>query len=268
MTLSMDLSDFTRRDFTFVGKTKPVLMIGDHGPAVIVIHEIYGFTPALARFCRWVANAGFRVYAPILLGTPDATNPERITRGRLLGLCISREFTLLRANRSSPIVDWLKPLARQAHQESGGPGVGVIGMCLTGGFGLSMAVDPVILAPVLSQPGMPVTAPAGLDISAADLACVKQRTETQGLTIRGYRFAGDPLSKPAKFDTLRTIFGSAFTGTELPDSAGSPDSVLVSAGRPPHSVMTGCLIDAPNEPTRQAADDVIAFFTSRLAAAA
>ncbi len=266
MTLSTDIGDFTRRDFTFGGKTKPVLTLGSTGPAVIVIHEVYGFTPPLARFCRWIADAGMRVYAPILLGTPDANNPEILARSRLLHLCVSREFTLFRANRSSPVVDWLKPLARQAHQECGGPGVGAIGMCLTGGFALSMAVDPVMLAPALSQPGMPVNNAGALDISAADLACVKARTETDGLEIRGYRFEGDPLSKQEKFDTLRTVFGPAFRGMTLPDSAGNPDSPLARAGRPPHSVMTGDLIDTPGEPTRAAADDVIAFFKARLGA--
>ncbi|WP_353205010.1 dienelactone hydrolase family protein, partial [Sphingomonas sp.] len=216
--LTAQIDDFSRRDFTFTGTTKPVLLIGDAGPAVIVIHEVYGFTPALARFCRWIAESGMRVYAPILLGTPDATNPEKISRRRLYGLCISREFTLFRAGKSSPIVDWLRPLAQQAHQECGGPGVGVIGMCLTGGFALSMAVDPVVLAPVLSQPGMPVMGPAALDISAADLAIVKQRTIDEGLRLRGYRFDGDPLSKPAKFATLRREFGDSFTGVELPDA--------------------------------------------------
>lgn len=267
MTPTTDLSDFSRRDFSFGGKTKPVLCIGDTGPAVIVIHEIYGFTPALARFCRWIADAGMRAYAPILLGTPDATNAEVIARSRLLHLCVSREFTLFAANKSSPIVDWLKPLARQLHQECGGPGVGAIGMCLTGGFALSMAVDPVVLAPVLSQPGMPITRPAGLDISKADLACVKQRTLDQGLEIRAYRFAGDSLSHPERFDTLRTEFGNAVTTTELPDDCANPNSPLMRAGKPPHSVFTGDLIDAPGEPTRKNADEVIAFFKRRLSPA-
>ena len=93
------------------------------GQAVIVIHEVYGFTPTLARFGRWVRDAGFRVYAPILFGSPDAGNTEKPTLRRILSLCVSREFTLLAANKSSP-VDWLRALGRLAHQECGGRGVG------------------------------------------------------------------------------------------------------------------------------------------------
>ena len=99
-------------------------------------------TPTLARFCRWLSAAGLQVYAPILFGRADATNQEKQRLARLIGLCVSREISLFARGRSSPIVDWLKPLCRKAHQEWGGRGVGVIGMCLTGGFALSMAVDP------------------------------------------------------------------------------------------------------------------------------
>jgi dienelactone hydrolase len=157
MDAGSDISDFSRRDITLLGKTKPVLLTGAMGPAVIVIHEVYGFTPTLARFCRWVCDAGFRVYAPVLFGSPDAGNAEKPTLGRILSLCISREFTLLAANKASPVTEWLRALARLAHEECGGRGVGAIGMCLTGGFALSMALEPVVLAPVLAQPGLPAT---------------------------------------------------------------------------------------------------------------
>jgi hypothetical protein len=50
--LSPGIADFTRREVMFLGRTKPVLTTGMVGPAVIVIHEVYGFTPTLARFCR------------------------------------------------------------------------------------------------------------------------------------------------------------------------------------------------------------------------
>lgn len=258
-----DISDFKREDLSFDRVSKPVLKIGETGPAVIVIHEVFGFSPTLARFCRWLAEAGFRVYAPILLGTPDALNKQDMTLGRLVELCVSREFTLFARGRSSPVVDWLIPLARHAHQESGGKGVGVIGMCLTGGFALSMAVDPVVLAPVMSQPSMPPRDPAGLDIDAARLVVVKRRCADEGLCVRGYRFDGDVLSRAPKFETLKRELGDAFIGVTFPDEAGNLNG-MKARGRPPHSVFTADLIDEPGQPTRLAVDEVIGFFRERL----
>ena len=267
VTMTRRPDDFTRRDLTFLGKTRPMLTMGSTGPAVVVLHEAYGITPNVERFCRWLVEARMRAYAPVLIGTPDATNPPHVGFGRILRLCIGREFTMFAADRSSPVVDWLKPLARLAHEECGGPGVGVVGMCLTGGFALSMAVDPSIVASVLSQPSLPVGKPAALDITPADLACVKQRTERGGLTLRGYRFAGDTLSRSEKFDTLRTVFGPAFTGVTLPDEIANPRSPQRRRGKPPHSVLTDDVVDLPGQPTRANVDEVIGFLREHLAVA-
>jgi dienelactone hydrolase len=265
MVLCTEIADFRRRDMQFGDKTKPVLVTGQTGPAIIVLPEIFGLTPKLARFCRWVRDAGFRVYTPILVGTPDALNPDRPrdALAKMPALCVSREFVMFAVNRSSPVTDWLRALARTAHAECGGPGVGVIGMCLTGGFALSMAVDKSVLAPVMSQPSMPPMAKAGLDISRAELDAVRERTLAEGLCVRAYRFEGDPMSTAARFATLRRELGDAFLGTVLPDSAGNPEG-LRAHGHKPHSVFTGDLIDAPDEPTRRAVDEVIAFFQERL----
>jgi hypothetical protein len=263
LKLSTDIADFELRDMSFGGTTKPVLVIGDTGPAIMVMHEMYGFTPTLARFCRWVRDAGFRVYAPILLGTPDAANQEVVSLHRIAKLCISREFTMLTANRSSPITDWLRQLAHLAHNECGGPGVGVIGLCLTGGFALSMSVDPAVLAPVLGEPSQPWLAPAALDIAPAELAVIRSRIATEGLSVRGYRFQGDTLCRAARFETLRRELGGGFVGRVLPDACGNPAG-MKSRGKPPHSVFTGDLIDAEGEPTRAAVDEVIGFFREKL----
>ena len=262
--LRYDIDDFTRRDLTFLGKTKPVLATGTVGPAVIIIHEIYGFTPALARFYRWVRDAEFRVYAPVLFGSVDTNNPARTTLGRLLGLCVSREFYLFAAGKSSPVVEWLKKLAQLAHRECGETGVGVVGMCLTGNFALAMAVEPEVLAPVVAQPGLPTHKPAAVDVSSADLATVRDRVEKEGFLVRGYRFEDDELCRAARFETLERELGkNGFAARSLPDSAGNP------AGRkPPHSVFTGDLIDAAGQPTRAAVDEVIGFLRQRLSAKA
>jgi dienelactone hydrolase len=263
MELGSDIADFTRRDVSLLGKTKPVLLTGTGGPAIIVLHEIYGFTTSLARFCRWVRDAGFSVYAPILFGKPDASNAEQPSIARIASLCISREFTILSANKSSPVTDWLRALARLAHEECDGPGVGAIGMCVTGGFALAMALEPIVLAPVLAQPGVPALSPAALDIAPGDLDRVVARAQ-QGLRLRGYRFEGDELCKAQRFSTLHRTFGGAFSSTELPDSAGNPHG-MKARGKPPHSVFTGDLIDGPGQPTRAAVDEVISFFREALA---
>jgi dienelactone hydrolase len=228
-----DIDDFTRRDLTLLGKAKPVLTTGTVGPAVIIIHEVYGFTPTLARFCRWIRDAGFRVYAPILFGSVYTNNPERIRLRRLLGLCISREFYLFAAGKSSPVVEWLKDLARLAHRECGELGVGAVGMCLTGNFALAMTVEPDVLAPVVAQPGLPSHKPAAVDVSPSDLTTVRSRVEKEGLLIRGYRFEGDTFCRAARFETLRRELGKGFIGTTLPDSAANP-----KGRKPPHSVFT------------------------------
>lgn len=263
--LSADIGDFTRTERRVEGRAKTVLSIGDAGPVVIVLHEVFGFTPHIARFCRWLADAGFRVHAPILVGRADASNGSETTLGRILHLCISREFSLFAAGKSSPVTIWLRGLARQLHAEYGGPGVGVIGMCLTGGFALAMAVDPVVLAPVMSQPSLPVGKPGALDISAADLAIVKARAAA-GLRLQGYRFAGDEISRQPRFDRLATEFGDAFEPTVLHDACGNPAG-LRAKGKPPHSVFTADLVDAAGEPTRAAVDKLIAFFRDRLSGA-
>jgi dienelactone hydrolase len=242
--LRSDIDDFTRRDLAFSGKIKPVLTTGTVGPAVIIIHEVYGFTPTLARFCRWIRDAGFRVYAPILLGSVDTNNPERIRLSRLVALCILREFYLFAAGKSSPIVAWLKELARLAYRECGELGVGAVGMCLTGNFALAMAVEPDVRAPVVAQPGLPSHKPAAVDVSPSDLAAVRSRVEKEGLLVRGYRFEGDKFCRATRFETLQRELGKGFIGTTLPDSAANP-----RGRKPPHSVFTTELIDAAGQPT-------------------
>src|SRR5499427_5387537 len=145
------LQDFCSRAMTLDGVTKKVWVAG-RGPAVIVMAEMPGISPHVARFARWVREAGFTVYMPSLFGRDGAVPSAEEGALVFQRACISAEFCALQANAASPVTQWLRALARQAHQECGGPGVGAIGMCFTGNFALTMMLEPSMLAPVLAQP--------------------------------------------------------------------------------------------------------------------
>src|SRR5262245_50330832 len=108
------LEDFQRRSISIDDLTRDVFVAGQ-GPGVIIIHEIPGITPEVARFARWVREAGFTVYLPSLFGKPGKPNSNGYIRSSILRICIAREFHVWAANHHSPIVDWLKKLAMQVH---------------------------------------------------------------------------------------------------------------------------------------------------------
>ena len=247
--------------FTHGGRPHEVYLAGA-GPAVIVIHELPGLHPGVTAFGQWLVDAGYRVYLPSLFGRPGKPFSGRETMRSLGQMCVSREFVLL-ADRTPPAVTWLRALAARAHAECGGPGVGALGMCFTGGFALAMAVEPAVLAPVLSQPGVPfgVTAAkrAALALDPADLASVKART-SHGLCVLGLRFAADRGCPPERFATLRRELGASFEGIKIDSSPGIPHGIRKGA----HSVLTLDLVDTPGHPTREALDRVMALFAERL----
>jgi len=265
------LDDFERTTFAHGGTTRDVYRLGS-GPAVVVIAEMPGITPKVADFARKVAGIGCTAVLPHLFGEPgrDAApggKPDvRYLLSSMVPACVSKEFTVWATGRTSPVIDWLRALARAEHERCGGPGVGAIGMCFTGGFALAMATDDRLLAPVLSQPSLPFGATPSrrrsIDISPEDLAVVKERCAAGGLEVLGLRFRSDRLVPSDRFRTLERELGPAFRAIELDDDAAA-DSPM-----PPHSVLTEHLVDEPGSPTRQALDAVLDLFRERLLAPA
>jgi len=145
-------------------------------------------------------------------------------------------------------------------------GVGAVGMCFTGGYALAMAADERIVAPVLSQPSLPLAVTPRrrrtIDISTEDMERVKARCANEGLRVVGLRFKGDRLVPAERFAFLRGELGDAFVAVELDDRDANPEGVL-----PPHSVLTEHLVDEPGQPTRAALDLVLDHFRTRLHAA-
>jgi len=261
------LEDFVSREITLDGATKVVHVAGA-GPAVIVMTEMPGISPHVARFARWVRDAGFTVYMPSLFGRDGAVPEVEAGTEVFRRACVSAEFRAFAGNGSSPVTVWLRSLARLAHDECGGQGVGAIGMCFTGNFALTMMLEASMLAPVLAQPALPLDDPAGLEISPEELAAVSERLERDDLTVMGYRFEGDRFCRAERFAAYRDALGERFIARVLPDSAANVETppffehVVAS----PHSVVTAHLIDEQGQPTVAARDEILAFFAERLAA--
>jgi dienelactone hydrolase len=248
--------------FSHDGYDREVFAAGS-GPAVIVIHEVPGITPEVAAFARRVVDRGFSARMPSLFGTPGKPMTIPYTIRSFTHACVAKEFTALAVDRTNPVIGWLRRLAAQAHAECGGPGVGAVGMCFTGGFALGMMVDETMLAPVLSQPSLPLSIgkrrKAAAGISDADLAIVKERA-ARGACVIGLRFTADVAVPAARFETLRRELGDAFIAVEIDSSKGNPHGI----GRTAHSVLTEHLVDEPGHPTREALERVLAFFEERL----
>ena len=260
------LADFEDCEITLENKTKHVYRSG-HGPAVIVIAEIPGISPHVARFSRWVRDAGFTVYMPSLFGRDGAIPSAREGQEILEKACISNEFKAFASNESSPITSWLRALAALAHQECLGPGVGAVGMCFTGNFSLLMMLEPAMIAPVMCEPSLPLDNPAGLAIDPQELRTIANRLSNDGLTVMGYRFEGDSFCQAERFAAYSQALGPNFIGRVLPDSAGNQEDLPPFAKEivgHPHSVVTTHLIDEAGQPTLAARDEIIAFLKRRL----
>jgi dienelactone hydrolase len=261
---SMTMDGYTSFDFSDGAVTRPVFVRGQ-GPAVIVMHEVPGIHPLVLRFAERVAAAGHRVYLPSLLGDPGrAVSPGYGAVQIFKAICIRREFAAWATDQSSPIVEWLRALARKAHAECGGPGVGAIGMCLTGNFAMAMMTEPSVVAPVLSQPSLPVAVGAkrraNIGMSPDEIAIVRQRLESEDLSAIGLRFHGDAMVPPERFATYKRCFGDRFEAIEIDPAEAQP-----SPGAKPHAVLTINLRDDdPQGATKRAETRVIEFFRQRL----
>jgi dienelactone hydrolase len=258
------LDGFTKSTFAAEGKTRDVFRIGS-GPAVVVISEMPGITPLVADFARRVAAIGCTAVLPQLFGDPGRPPTVAYVLQTAGWVCVSREFATFAKRRTSPVTTWLRALAAQVHGECGGAGVGVVGMCLTGGFALAMMVDEVVLAPVLSQPSLPFPVSAAhrsdLGVSDDDLARVKQRCAA-GTTVLGLRFSGDKSAPPERFARLREELGDSFVGVEIDSSPGNAEGYRKGA----HSVLTEDLKDVEGSASRDALERVLDLFRTKLLA--
>ena len=223
----MSIPGWDHSAFTHDGVTHATYRKGS-GPVVVVVHEIPGITPKVLEFAERVVAQGFTVVMPLLVGEVGRKPSGSYIASSMRKICISREFTTMAMHKTSPIISWLRALARQMHSEVGGVGVGAVGMCFSGGFALGMMVDDIMVAPVLSQPSMPFAVgsnrSADLNLSPSDEARIVERAQA-GCQVLGLRFTGDKLVG-TRFDSLRKLLGDAFVAVEFESTTKQDHSVL------------------------------------------
>ena len=261
----MTLPGWTTFSFTHDGLTRDVYRRGT-GPGVLVMHEIPGITPRVEAFARRVADEGYTVFMPDLFGEVGKPLAPGYVMGQMARACIRSEFAVLASRGSSQVTRMLRALCLRLHEEAGGPGVGAVGMCITGNFALALMVDPWLMAPVLSQPSLPFPTDAAarrsLHVSDDDLRVIRRRTREDNVRVLGLRFTGDPLCPKARFDRLRDELGAGFEGIEIDSSLGDPHGISPFA----HSVLTEALVDKAGHPTQRALHRVLALFDEKLRA--
>ena len=235
------------------------------GPPVIVMHELPGITQGAVTFAERVVERGFTAVLPSLVGSPRRHAGGAIPMLRIAQICISGEFRKLAIGATSPVVDWLRALARRLSGDEHAP-VGAVGLCLTGGFALAMALDPWIEASVVAEPALP--APLGekrkrdLGLSPEHLQALRER---QDLQVFGTRFSDDAISPCARFDRLEAELGPRFVRREIQSGPRSPHGIPKKA----HSVLTYDMRELPpNDAGRLEVEAVIeealAYLVARL----
>ena len=223
-----------------------------------------GIHPGVLGLGNHLVDNGFTVAVPSLYGTPGAPGVRPGMVPIMLRGCVAKEFAAFATNADRPIAHYLRALARDLNERTPGKGVGVIGECWSGGFALAAAVDDSVLAPVLSQPSLPIglTAKQKADpgLSEAELKVVERRVAEEGLCALGLRFSDDPLSPAARFKTLKARLGDAFEVIEIDSKKGNEHGF----GKRAHSVLTLEVREVDGHPAYEARKRVVAFLNERL----
>ena len=241
----------------------PCLERGD-GPGVIVLHEFPGITPEVLAFSNHLVAKDFTVVMPSFFGTPGTRPTLGETFAIGVSLCVSSEFHAFAFNKQRPVTTFLHALADDLAARTTGRGVGVIGMCFTGGFALATTVaSDRVRATVVSQPSIPLPIGAGRSnpgISKAELDRLARRTCEDGPCVLGLRFSRDPISPAGRFKTLEDRLKGAFRAFEIESGRDRKPGVRRCA----HSVLTTELRENPPNEAYQKREQVVEFLTKRL----
>ncbi len=226
-----------------------------HQP-VLLLHELPGLPREFLEFAQRLANSGFTVYAPALLGPAYSDRPMLNS----FRLSFGGDWPAVwKVDRSPAVLPMLRELVSTIASRHPGRRIGVIGMCMTGSLPLALLADERTAIAALCHPALPFTKPGFLDtparrpklgLAAVDLDRGVKRINARSIPVLGFRFAKDSISPQEKFDTVRGLIGDNFK-----------PHVLTSPNLDAHSVFGGCFHDTP-EPAEKLAVLTSAFRTA------
>jgi hypothetical protein len=149
-------------------------------------------------------------------------------------------------------------------------------MCLTGAFVIPLVLERCVVAPVSSQPAVPLsklfffTGLGGTDwarelnVSEDDIAGAARRLAADNLTLLAFRFEEDRLCPWARFERLEQAFGAHLEAHEYGGC-----SLFRKCFAPRHSVLTEeysrSQSSVPISPSYQAFERLCAFMRKNLA---
>lgn len=258
-----DLTGWTPEAFTAGGYTHDVYYKGS-GPGVVLIPEMPGVHKGVLALGNHLVDNGFTVAIPSLFGTPGMSARSPALVPNLVRGCVAAEFSAFALNKERPVANYLRALARDLNAHTPGKGVGVIGQCFTGGFALATAVDDSVLAPVLSQPSVPIALTPAMKrdpgVSEREMQIIEKRVADEGLCALGLRFSDDPMAPAERFATLKKRLGDNFEVIEIDSRRGNPGGF----GRAAHSVLTLEVREEDGQAAYEARKRVVEFLTERL----
>lgn len=242
------------------------------GPGVVLIPELPGITPEVLGLAEHLVEEGFTVVVPSPFGTPGKESSPGYTLRSVARICVSSEFRAFALDTRRPLTAFLRAVAADLASRTPGRGVGVIGMCFTGGFALAAAVEESVLASVVSQPAAPFPLGAARradpGFSEAEMDVLVERAAQPaspdgsgaGFCALGLRFSEDGNSPRPRFDTIAARLGDAFEVIELDSSPGNAGGFSAHA----HSVLTSEVRDVPGHPALAARERVVEFLRHRI----
>ena len=236
------------------------------GPGVILLPEIPGIMPSTIELGDLLVEHGFTVVMPSLFGVPGRVPGALGKVVAVAKLCVMAEFRAFSLDLRGQVTDFLRLVARDLAVRTPVRGVGIVGMCFTGGFAIATAVTTDdIVATVVSQPAAPFpVSPArarSIGVPADDLERYAATRSGSAPCVLGLRFTRDRTSDDAKLATLERHLGRAAKIVRIPSGADSTDGTPRGA----HSVLTvGVREDPPNGAFDERAR-MVGFLRERLA---